>query len=105
MQHRDHARRKAGSEIEAFVRRQRRAEVVTRVVCGIVGLFLAIGAVAAFLLIGRIGGRAWFGALVGGAILAAPAFVLLRRALSGVDLDRQDLQGIADSNVRVRRFF
>jgi len=80
----------------------RRAEAITRVVCLLLGVVLAAGAVAFFVVVIRLGPRASMGALVGALLIAVPAYLLLRRGLTGQDVDRYDLQEVADRNVRMR---
>jgi hypothetical protein len=80
----------------------RRAETITRVVCLLLGVALAVGAVVLFVVVIRLGPRASLGALVGAAAIAVPAFFLIRRGLTGQDVDRYDLQDIADRNMRIR---
>jgi hypothetical protein len=78
-----------------------RAETVTRVVCVLLGLGFVAGAVVLFLFFFRLSHRAWYGALIGGLLLVAPGYFLLRRGLSGRDVDRYDLDELAARNVRI----
>jgi len=80
----------------------RRAETITRVVCLLLGVTLAAAAVVFFVVVLRLGPRASVGALVGALLIAVPAYFLLRRGLTGQDVDRYDLQDLADRNLRMR---
>jgi hypothetical protein len=88
--------------LEAYARRLARAEALTRIVCVLLGLVFAVGAVVLFVLVSRLGQDAIVGAVAGALALLAPAWFLVRRGLSGQDLDRYDLQAMGDSNIRLR---
>jgi hypothetical protein len=79
-----------------------RAEAATRVVCFILGAALLLAAVALFIVVIRLGPRALWGAVIGAAVLAGPAYYLLRRAITGRDVDRGELDSIADQGARIR---
>jgi hypothetical protein len=91
----------AKREAQALARRMARAEVITRVVCVLLGLAFGVSAVALFVLVLRLGPRAIFAAIVGAALLAIPACFLLRRGLTGRDVDRYDLDELTSRNLKV----
>jgi hypothetical protein len=91
----------SGAALKAYARRLARAETMTRIVCLGLGILFAAGAVAFFVFVVKLGPRALSGALIGGLVLAAPAYFLLRRGLSGRDVDRYDLDELTARNVKI----
>jgi hypothetical protein len=75
-----------------------RAETITRVVCTVLGSALACCALAFFLGVGMH--YAWDAGVVGGFFIGVAAVVLLRRGLSGRDVDRFDTGAARDYNLR-----
>ncbi|MBM3472923.1 MAG: hypothetical protein FJX75_06635 [Armatimonadetes bacterium] len=91
----------AGAELQAYARRLARAETITRIVCVALGLAFAVGSVAFFVLVIRVGPAATRGAVIGALLLAVPAWFLLRRGLTGRDVDRDDVDGLTRHNLRL----
>ncbi|MBM3498408.1 MAG: hypothetical protein FJX74_07020 [Armatimonadetes bacterium] len=91
----------AGEALEAYARRLARAETLTRLVCLILGLVLLAASVVLFVVLIRLGHRAALAAVVGGLVLGVPATFLLRRAFTGRDVDRHDIDDVTAYNPRV----
>jgi hypothetical protein len=91
----------ANVALEAYARRLARAELAARIVCVALGAALAVGAVALFVFVIRLGPRATLGAVVGAGVLLVPAWLLLRRGLTGRDADRQDVDEALSYNSRL----
>jgi len=89
------------TEVRDFAKRMARAETTTRIVCLLLGLMFAVGSLVFFILVIRLGLRAASGAVIGALFLAVPAWLLLRRGLTGRDVDRHDADDLTTHDPRI----